>query len=80
VARFAYLQEGIDYCHEGARQGCRMLLVSRIALPAMTWHYVPEGTTIALTPEGHVPGNVRMVPRDCNQTRGSDHYCEEVRK
>ena len=31
VAQFAYLQEAIDYCRDGARRGVRMCLVSRIA-------------------------------------------------
>jgi hypothetical protein len=30
VARFAYLQEAIDYCQEGARRRVRMKLISRL--------------------------------------------------
>lgn len=59
VAKFAYLQEAIDYCHEGARRGVRMLLVSRIAKPALTWQYWPMG----IVTDGQVPANVRVVAR-----------------
>lgn len=75
VARFSYLQEGLDYCHEGARRGCRMILVSRIAKPALHWQYVPEG----MADGTQVKYPVRVIKRDCGQTRGSDHYCLEVR-
>ena len=30
VARFAYLQEGIDYCLEGSARGVHMKLISRL--------------------------------------------------
>jgi hypothetical protein len=30
VARFAYLQEAIDYCLEGSERGVRMKLISRL--------------------------------------------------
>jgi hypothetical protein len=30
VARFAYFQEGIDYCLEGAERGVHMRLISRL--------------------------------------------------
>lgn len=58
VAKFAYLQEGIDYCHEGARRGCRMLLVSRITSEHLKWQYWPEGTKVE---DSEVHGMVRVV-------------------
>jgi|SRR5467141_4106198 len=43
VARFAYLQEAIDYCQEGARRGVNMRLVSRIVPTAPhTSDYAPK--------------------------------------
>jgi hypothetical protein len=30
VARFAYLQEAIDYCLEGSERGVKMKLISRL--------------------------------------------------
>jgi hypothetical protein len=42
VAKFGYLQECLDYAIEGARRGCRMLVISRIAKEPMRWHYIPE--------------------------------------
>src|SRR5229473_3413734 len=43
VAQFAYLQEAIDYCQEGARRGVNMRLVSRIVRTAPhTSDYAPK--------------------------------------
>lgn len=43
VAKFAYLQEAIDYAREGARRGVSMRLVSRITPIAYVSNYIPEG-------------------------------------
>lgn len=42
VARFAYLQEAIDYCQSGAKRGVNMRFVSRICSPAYTSDYTPS--------------------------------------
>src|SRR3979490_3074156 len=41
-ARFAYLQEAIDYCQEGARRGVNMRLVSRICSIPYVSDYTPS--------------------------------------
>jgi hypothetical protein len=48
VAQFAYLQEAIDYCQEGARRGVSMRLVSRI-VPTIPYisDYTPGRKTVA---------------------------------
>ena len=46
VARFAYLQEGIDYCQMGARRGVSMRLVSRITSIPHVSNYIPLGHMI----------------------------------
>jgi hypothetical protein len=43
VAQFAYLQEAIDYCQEGARRGVSMRLISRICPIPYVSNYVPNG-------------------------------------
>jgi hypothetical protein len=60
VARFACLQEGIDYCHAGAKSGARMLLVSRLGWQAMHWQYIPEGMAAGV----QIKWPVRVVKRD----------------
>jgi hypothetical protein len=42
VARFAYLQEAIEYCQEGARRGVNMRLISRICKPLYISNYAPQ--------------------------------------
>jgi hypothetical protein len=46
VARFSYLQEGIDYCQTGARRGVSMRLVSRITSIPHISNYVPRGASL----------------------------------
>lgn len=43
AARFAYLQEAIDYCHVGAKRGVKMRLVSRIVSTPHVSQYEPDG-------------------------------------
>jgi len=43
VAQFAYLQEAIDYCQEGARRGVSMRLISRICPIPYVSDYAPNG-------------------------------------
>ena len=43
VAQFAYLQEAIDYCQEGARRGVSMRLISRICPIPYVSNYEPNG-------------------------------------
>ena len=42
VARFAYLQEAIDYCQTGCSRGVNMRLVSRICKPKYVSNYAPS--------------------------------------
>ena len=53
VARFAYLQEAIDYCQEGARRGVRMKLISRL-LPNRPYisNYPKEEATVSASTLG----------------------------
>lgn len=46
VARFAYLQEGLDYCQVGARRGVSMRLISRITSIPHVSNYIPQGKTL----------------------------------
>lgn len=45
VAKFAYLQEAIDYCLDGTKCGVNMRLVSRICKPLFTREYAPQAKT-----------------------------------
>jgi hypothetical protein len=55
VAKFAYLQEAIDYCLDGARRGCQMKLVSKICAEPFIKQYIPGNPGIRpvyeVTPE-----------------------------